>query len=45
MILSLILHKHENDPITLHSLFKIIVGISYFGDIRMNWNLENPNKI
>ena len=42
--LALFLNVH-NIEISLEELFHTIVGLSFHGDIRMQYKMENPNKI
>ena len=42
--LALFLNVHKTE-VSLEELFTTIVGLSFHGDIRMQYKMENPNKI
>ena len=42
--LALFLNVHKSE-VSLEDLFHTIVGLSYQGDIRMQYKMENPDKI
>ena len=42
--LALFLNVHKSE-VSLEDLFHTIVGLSYKGDIRMQYKMENPDKI
>ena len=42
--LALFLNVHKIE-VSLEELFHTIVGLSFHGDIRMKYKMENPNKI
>ena len=44
MNLSVMLNYH-NQMVTLEQLLTTIVGLSYKGDVRMNFKMENPDKV
>ena len=45
LALAIILNFHELENVNLVDLFETICNFSYKGDIRMDWKMENPNKV
>lgn len=41
----MLLHYHELEAVDMYDVFYTLCNLSYEGDIRMRWKMENPNKV